>query len=421
VPVRRILLPASDLPPGAVLIRLALAFVLATVLWVGVSNNQNPLQKVAYAAAPIIAHNSPSYYPLKGPPPVTVTLEGLSSDLNKDTARPTLYIDLSHVSPAAHGLVTVPVQVRDRPARVDVTIAPKSVSVQLDRASTRTIPVQVLASGPPAPGFEPPQFTPIPSTVKITGPSRVVDNVVIAHVLPALNAGAFTQQASLEEAPQLFDRTGVSVPRGVVQITPSHIAVSVTARRQPYQQLLPVLPAIRGAVAPGYAISSIAVVPQLVQVVSSSQLATTTLTTEPITVTGWVSTHTVPVTITVPGGVPGGVQLNRTQATVTINVSPVPASATAIVGVLVRGQRPGTTVALDTASVAVSYQGPLSQLKATPRVVLALGGRGPGTYHLRPSVILAPQLSLSAIAPSTMTITILAQHPPTAPPTSKHR
>jgi len=80
-----------------------------------------------------------------------------------------------------------------------------------------------------------------------------------------------------------------------------------------------------------------------VYVVSGSQLATARLATTPIMVSGWTKRHTVLAQIEVPAGV----TLNRTQVTVTIEVSPIPGSAVSMAQVLVGGQRHGTTVTLD--------------------------------------------------------------------------
>jgi hypothetical protein len=180
----------------------------------------------------------------------------------------------------------------------------------------------------------------------------------------------------------------------------------VTVHHQPYPQLVPVTPDIRDTVAPGYAITNIAYFPQFVQIVSSSQPAAARLTTTPILVTGWTRSHTVLSQIEAPAGV----TLNRTQVTVTIEVSPIPGSAVSTAQVLVVGARRGTTVTLDRSAITVVYQGllPFLHSAGAPMAILDVHNRQPGVYYLRPTITLAPGLSLSALTPPRLRVAITA-------------
>jgi hypothetical protein len=222
----------------------------------------------------------------------------------------------------------------------------------------------------------------------------------------ALNDAQFTQNVSLAVAPRLFDSTGRSVSPSGIQIFPPKVTVMVTVHHQPYPQLVPVTPDIRDTVAPGYAITNIAYFPQFVQIVSSSQPAAARLTTTPILVTGWTRSHTVLSQIEAPAGV----TLNRTQVTVTIEVSPIPGSAVSTAQVLVLGARRGTTVTLDRSAITVVYQGllPFLHSAGAPMAILDVHNRQPGVYYLRPTITLAPGLSLSALTPPRLRVAITA-------------
>jgi YbbR domain-containing protein len=180
----------------------------------------------------------------------------------------------------------------------------------------------------------------------------------------------------------------------------------VTVRHQPYAQPMPIQPVITGTLAAGYAITNIAYFPQFVQVVSGVQLARARLTTAPITVAGWRKSHTVLAQIEVPAGV----TLNRTQVTVTIEVSPIPGSAVSTAQVLVVGERRGTRATLDRSTVTVVYQGllPLLHRAGAPVAILDVHNRRPGVYDLRPTITLAPGLRLSALTPPRLRVTITA-------------
>jgi hypothetical protein len=123
-------------------------------------------------------------------------------------------------------------------------------------------------------------------------------------------------------------------------------------------------------------------------------------------VTGWTRSRTVLAQIKAPAGV----TLNRTQVTVTIEVSPIPGSAVSTAQVLVVGERRGTTVTLDRSTITVVYQGLLSLLHRAdaPVAILDVHNRRPGVYYLRPTIILAPGLRLSALTPPRLRVAITA-------------
>ena len=394
------LLPPSELPRRGVVVRLVLALVLATALWVGVSAQQDPVRVVTYSAVPITVQSAAGYSPVNSLPAATIRVEALSSDL-QDAPPPMAFVDATHGTSRAQR-----VQVSGLRAGLQlVSVTPQTVSVQLEKAATRTgIPVQPTGFGPPPPGYLEPRFSSTPPTLAIVGPGHLVNRVVAARL--TFNNAQFTQNTSLVAVPQLFDRTGRGVSRSDIQLFPPKVTVSVTIRHQPYPQLVPVRLAIRGTVAPGYAITNIAYFPQFVQVVSSSQFATARSTTTPITVAGWTRSHTVLAQIEAPAGV----TLNRTQVTVTIEVSPIPGSAVSTAQVLVVGQRHGTTVTLDQSTITVVYRGllPLLHRAGAPVAILDVHNRRPGVYYLRPTIMLPQGLSLSALRPARLRVAITA-------------
>ena len=403
-PLRTVLLPRGEMPPRAVLIRLALALVLAILLWAHVSDETDPVRTLAYNNVPVRPQLSGSYSLLTNLPTGSIRMEGLQSQV-RDAATPRLFVDLTRVSSTAPQ--TVPVRIRDVPPGAQVgDYSPRSVVVRLEKEATRRgLPVEPAAFGQIPQGFNPPDFIVTPPTVAISGPSHLVASVSTVR-LTNLNEGDYTQDTTLTATPQLFDRQGRSVGRGVVHISPPQVTVSVHVNRQPFQQLVPVTPIIRGSVAAGYGITSITVFPQFVQAVSSFPLATTTLATEPITVTGLTATHVYPVALVGPVGV----TLNRTQAIVTIDVAPVAGSATTTAGALIVNKRPGTTVALDPPTIMVTYGGPLPALRAAtvPRAVLDLANRPPGVYHLTPVIQLPVGLKVLALTPPSLRVVITA-------------
>src|SRR5437764_1249735 len=94
------LIPSGELPRRAVLVRLVLALVLATALWVGVTAEQDPVRTVTYRAVPIAVRSAPGYLPMNTLPAATIRVQSLSSDL-QDAPRPTAFVDAPHGSSGA--------------------------------------------------------------------------------------------------------------------------------------------------------------------------------------------------------------------------------------------------------------------------------------------------------------------------------
>ena len=409
IPMRTMLLPRGEAPPRAVVVRLILAFALAAVLWVRVSADSNPVRTLVYNNVAIDARTANHYSLLTRLPTGTIHVDALQSQ-SRDSGTPGLYVDLTHVSSTAP--FTAPVHVTGIPPGALFSYTPHDVRAQLQTQVSKSLPVSYIpiASGGPPLGFNPPQFTFSPTTVTVSGPSQVVASVSTVRV-PDLNEADYTQNTTLTRTPQLFDNFGHSIAPGVVHISPPTVTVMVHVNPKPYQQLVLVTPNIVGSVKPGYGVTSITYFPQFVHAESSTSLVTLTLTTEPITITRWTTTHVVPFKIRGQSGV----TLDRTQGIFTIDIAPLAGKATAMATVRVVNKQTGTTVALDTHIVTVVYGGPLPQLRGAslPVVTLDVGNRPPGVYHLTPTVTLPSGLAVQSLTPPSLRVTI------TAPPTPK--
>ncbi len=411
VPYWARLIPPGELPRRAVIVRLVLALVLAIGLWIGVSNSEDPVDTVTYRAVPVTVKNPPGYYPKQQPPRVSVQVRGLRSDV-KGMPRPAAFVDLRTVASTAKGPFPIEVTV---PSGVEVRhVDPQSVYLQLEKQASKTIPVIVQPFAAPPPGYVASQPVVSPNKVEITGPSPTVSK--ITNALVTVDESNLRGDEVLVKEPTVYDRNGHPVSRSIVLIRPSEVTIRLHVSLQQYPQLVPVIPDLRGVVAPGYRINRVIVSPSLVAVESSSPDRIESLSTVPISVTGWNATQTVQAPLIVPSGL---TLRQRAPETVTIDVAPVQGSAVSVAGVQVEGKRPGTTVTLEPSKVTVTYQGPLSDLNAVPRAVLRLRDRPPGVYHLTPSIILARGLSTLAVSPPRLRVVITAPPQPTATATPR--
>ncbi len=421
--ISTLLARAGLMPPGGVrvrgvVLRLGLALTLSSLLWAGVSAEQDPLTVRHYDAVAITVKAPHGYYQVTAPPPAQIVVQGLSSNFPADAPPPFAVVDLSAASSSAATVATV--QVHGLHTGVElVRVTPANVTLRLEKVETK--PVLVLAVSDAAaaaapPGFNPPTFSVSTNRVTVTGPHRIVDQIAGARVV--VNTSTLTQDETVSRDLTVYDRAGQVISVRSVSITPARVDVAVTVQRQPYPQQLPVQVVLTGTVAPGYVVGAVTVAQPLVSVYSNKALASNAaLTTQPITVDGWTSTHQIVATLVAPAGA----TLPQRQAVVNINVVPLVGSAVTTVGIEITGKAAGTTATVLTPSLGVAYQGSLPILRAAkaPRAVIDLGGRQPGVYELAPRVTLATGLTLVSTTPSLVRVRITAPPRPTSIATTK--
>lgn len=402
VPYWARLIPPGELPRRAVIVRLVLALVLAIGLWVVVSNGENPVDTVPYHAVPVTVKNPPGYYPKQQPPPVSVQVRGLRSDV-KDMPRPVAFVDLRKIPLTAKGPFPIQVSV---PPGVEVTrVNPRAVYLPLEKQLRKTIRVLVQPFAAPPPGYVASQPVVSPDRVEITGPSETVKN--ITNALVTVDESALRGDETLVREPTVYNRNGHPVSRHIVLIRPSTVTIRLHVSLQQYPQLVPIIPDIRGAVASGYRISRVTVLPPLVSVESTTPGVVASLATASIDVSRWTASQTVQAPLVVPSGL---TLRQHAPATVTVDVVPVQGSAVSVAGILTVGKRPGTTVTLTPSKVTVDYQGPIPTLNAAqaPQAVIDLQERPPGVYYLTPRIVLAHGLSPLDVLPRRVRVVITA-------------
>ncbi len=402
------LVPPGELPRRAVLIRLVLALALAAALWIGVSNAQDPAITVSYSNVQVTVVSPAGYYPVQGPPPVTVVLRGLSSNV-KDAPRPLAFAYPRALFPMT--AQSVPIVVKNLPPGAEVVkVTPPTVTLRLEPQATKALKVDVqIVSGVPI-GYEPSQPIVNPPSVTVTGPSHTVSTVAAARVF--LNESDYRSDRTRTLRVVVFDNKGQPVSRRIVLVKPSEVSVTVHVHIQPHRGSVPVEADIKGSPATGYRIASITASPPLVEVLSNSSVPSTfVLKTVPISVDGLSNNARWQVPLVQP---PGITLVHQVLETITVAVSPIPGSAVTKAGIQVVNKRPGTTLALSNTSITVAYQGPIPSLNlaTAPLTVLDLGNRPPGVYYLRPRVTLPKGLSVISLTPAVLRVTITAPPAP---------
>jgi YbbR domain-containing protein len=411
-PAWRRILPviAGNLPLALV------ALLLAALLWVAVTNEQNPtVRRDAGFQAKIQSVNVPGGLLVSGlsPDRVSITLTGprdrVQAVQQQDVS---VHVDLSSATGAVgagdqtlHFTVPADVSVRQRDVQAD--ISPQSILVTLEPEVRRTVPVKVSTSGTLPAGFALDGApTAQPAQVTIAGTSQDV-NVVDAAVV---DAGLDGLTVNVEQSFELNPRDAAGHSIGHVTVIPSTATVSIHVKQISYTRQFLIDPHVRGRPAPGYTTGTTQVQPSGVSVAGSldalSQVST--LPTQDVDVEGATSD----VVRTVALVLPQGLTLSDAKTTIVVRVPVSPETGPGSLGVApkVTGLGSGLTAAVQTPTVVVNLTGPLPfLLSLTPAdVVVAVdaGGLGPGTYRLEPKVSVPAGLQVDGLVPERVAVTI---------------
>jgi YbbR domain-containing protein len=151
-----------------------LAIAVATLLWLTVAGEQVVERALR---VPLELREKPEDLEIVGDPPVAVDVlvRGSSALLGRlEVGEVVAVLDLSAARPGARLFPLRTDQVKV-PYGVQVAqIAPSTLAVEIEKSSTRTLPVVPALEGDPAPGFVVGRITSEPATVRVVGPeSRV--------------------------------------------------------------------------------------------------------------------------------------------------------------------------------------------------------------------------------------------------------
>jgi len=384
------------------------AVVLATLLYAGFAVGQS-VQEFP-GPIPINPVNQPETARLTTAlPPVTniryLSISDPGARATADSFEAT--IDLKNVDPAA-GPTFVPVNVVSVDPRFIVREwEPPEVRITLDPIKTRAdIPVKVVP-GPIPPGLDVREPVVDPTTVSVTGPESIVDQVVRveANVIIESTGLDIDQQVDLVPVDAVGDRlTPVDVEPPTAHVT---IAVFKQAESRP----LPVTPVLSGAPAAGYEVTGISVNPQIVSVEGDADaiLNLSEAPTEPIQINGVTQDVTQSVGLALPEGVqPAGGSDVKVQ--VTVSIRPVAGSRSYDAGIITTGGSVGLDYHLSTTHAIALVGGPvadLDRLESAQFFLLApVGGLGPGQHEVTLTANLPVGLTLVSVDPPTVIVTV---------------
>lgn len=322
-------------------------------------------------------------------------------------------VDLSAVDPTGEP-VSVRVNVVATDPRVTVfEVRPESITVVLDRRVRAVVPVRV-ARGPVAVGIDAGTTVFSPETATVTGPSMAVGRVVAVRVNVALDPGGINFDRDVEANP--IDAAGEVVQGVNVEPRTVHVTVPLFTNRE--SRTLPVNPVVTGAPAPGFRIAGIEADPQVISVEGDAEELNQLVQadTAPVAVFGATRDVTATVALALPTGV---VPLAVTTVTVVVRVEPVTETRTFTAGFRLDGRDPDLRYDLTGTSVLLTLFGSvadLDRLAAAPLVVgVNVVGLDPGTHELPVVPSIPSGVTVAALAPETVTVTITDPATPVSP------
>jgi YbbR domain-containing protein len=390
----------------------AVAVVIALLFWVAIMQNATPsVMTVAFDGRIPVERpdNVPSGYVLRGPlGDVRVTLRGAPGVADR--------VALSELRATLDVNALVLGQAEPQDARVMVPppkdgvevikVSPPTVSVRVERLTSRTLLVQPRFSNEPPAGTRAGAATIEPTEVKVTGPESDVARIVA--VLGTVRFSEGQTDVDSRDTPAIpVDAAGV--PIDGLEVEPGVVTVKVPVLPTATTRTVPVVFTLRGVVTPGYWVVGAAMDPFAVTVRGEEELLKTLdrIETLPIDVGDLSATRTLTVGLAVPTGV---TLLRPTDITVTVTVQALAGTRVFSSAIVVTGLLANHIAELDITSVGVLVAGPVPALASMPAtdVVASVdaAGRGPGTYTVDVAVRVPAGVSVQTVQPTRVTITI---------------
>ncbi len=386
------------------------AVIISLLFWVGYMQSAAPLQiTVTFdGRIPVERPDVPSGFVLRGQlGDVAVKLsgpEGVVDHIALADLRAT--VDISGIDttrPEPHDAKIVVTPLNGDVQVVDVS--PATISVRLERITSRTVVVQTKLANEPPKGTQAGQSSVSPKEVRVIGPESAVAQ--IAAVFATVRFGDVAVDLS-DSAPAIpVDASGL--PIDGLQVEPGVVVVTVPLLPTATTKTVPVLWTLKGVVANGYWVSRVAVDPVAVTV-RGEQAAIAQLErveTAAVDVAGLTGNRSSPVALILPDGV---TLVQPIDASVTVTVVPLAGTRPFYTAVQVINLAAGLDGFTDPGSVTVTVVGPANVLATLPaeQVIASVdaSGRGAGTYTLDVAIKLPSGITLQSVQPIRVTVTI---------------
>lgn len=259
-----------------------LAVIMAMVLWLYVTNEQNPPVEASVAVPLEVRGVADSLVAVEMPDAVRVKVRGARSlTAGLQTQDVLAYLDLRGVAEGRH---QARVHVIVPPSLEVVEVQPDKVLVRIDAKVSRVLPVEIRFTGTAAAGVAVARASATPEQVTLEGPKGVTDQVDRAVLTVDLSGKTADFTAGI--VPLAVTREGKAVES--LTLYPERVSVAVTLVRGAVKKMVDVKTVITGDLPAGVTLRGIIIRPARVELSGEAQLVEKVefINTEPISVAG---------------------------------------------------------------------------------------------------------------------------------------
>ena len=403
-----------------------MAFILALTAWVAAVGQQDPIVEQVFpeqvpidyrnlSAGLTIVGDSVEFADVTLRAPTSVWRSLTISDLE-------VFADLSHLDDGEWPLILQ--FYTDQRAVQHTAIDPPSVTVTIEALTSKTVNIQLITVGDPAPDYRAEEPVADLTETTISGPTSKVDQVVSGQVIIDLT----DRQSSIDqEFPINFIDTDGNVVSGI-ESADKHVHITLQITKIENIRRLLVIPVLEGQdelEAEGfYRVARISVSPQEVAVFSAEPEALEALPgylqTVPVNVADRTDDFEERVPLELP---PGFILIGEQTALVQVEIDPIETSISISLPIEIEGIGLGLYSYPSPEVVSIILSGPAELLDSLRtgdvRAVIDVQGLTIGTYQLEPEVIVLPEgLEMEPPNPSVIEVIITATPRPTATPSS---
>ncbi|MGI6224940.1 MAG: YbbR-like domain-containing protein [Peptococcales bacterium] len=387
------------------LIYKVIAILLAILLWLYVTADQNPPLEKTLNLNINYENLREDLTLISKSDSVNVKIRGDSKLINslglKDFGAS---VDLSQVK---MGEQTLPVKINNALGVEIVDISPKEVLVNVDKIAERQIPVQVALLGQTAHGYSSFKATIKPSQVVIRGPQNILDTLEEARADVNLNSAQSNLVLNLPIKVQ--DKWGNWYGADTLNIIPNTVEVFIPVVQDTPSKTVPVKPVLEGKPAPGYQIARILVEPETVKILGQFNKLDTIdrVQTLPIMLSDVKENVVREVNLSIPSGV---TLLYGTKVKVIIQVEESPVHKTFELPLKTHNSKSSQKVALGLELVKVKIEGKkevINKLTANDlKAYVDVAGVDFGTHDLEVQIDAPGDVQILAIEPQKVKVEI---------------
>lgn len=314
-------------------------------------------------------------------------------------------VDLSSVQPGP-GAQSVRVQVTSADPRIQILdSSPAFVSVHLEKVEPKDVPVDVVVGS-------------IPDGLAVGDPKASIKTATvlgaasdIARVSEVRADVAILSEINIDRDFPLtpVDELGEKVLN--VEVDPATVNVQMAVFEDRGTATVPITPNVVGSMSPGFEVARITPSSVTAQIAGdAADLANVEdIRTEPISLDGRTADFDVTVGLDLPAGITA---IAPTSVDVHVQIRAVSSSRAFTAGIVLGGARPDLVYALSIPEALVTIGGSPADLDRLNGATLSLTANvadlGPGTHAVTLSIPLQAGLTVIAISPPTVTVTVSA-------------